>query len=138
VNWLLDTDVLIDFLRGEPQAQRFMAKVDVAAVSVMTVAELHAGVREGKERHALDTLLGTLQVLPLDGETAAIGGLLRRDWGPSHGVGLPGALIAATVIEHGLTLATLNTKHFPMLKGAQLKLPYKKTVGKATTKHAPR
>jgi predicted nucleic acid-binding protein len=130
VNWLLDTDVLIDFLRGEPQAQRFMAKVDVAAVSAMTVAELHAGVREGKERHALDTLLGTLQLLPLDGETAAIGGLLRRDWGPSHGVGLPDALIAATVIEHGLTLATLNTKHFPMLKGAQLKLPYKKAVAK--------
>lgn len=69
-----------------------------AFVSVITVAELHVGVRNGKERTILTGFLDTLKILPLDAETAAEGGLLRRDYGPSHGVGLNDALIAATAI----------------------------------------
>ena len=32
----------------------------------------------------------------------------------SHGIDIPDAIIAATAEHHGLRLATLNTKHFPM------------------------
>lgn len=124
---LLDTDVLIDFLRGKPEARDFLAGLprDVA-VSAVTVAELHVGVREGDERLALDTLLGTFRILPLDEEAARRGGLLRRDFGKSHGVGLNDALIAATALRHALPLATLNAKHYPMLEGGQLIQPYRK------------
>lgn len=124
---LLDTDVLIDFLRGRPEAREFIAALprDVA-VSAITVAELHVGVREGHERQALDALLATFQILPLDAETARQGGLLRRDYGKSHGVGLNDALIAATARNHDLPLATLNHKHYPMLEDGQRIQPYHK------------
>lgn len=122
---LVDTDVLIDFLRGHEAARDFVAQLpEQVFVSAITVAELHVGVRNGKERVALTEFLGTLEPLPLDAETAAEGGLLRRDYGSSHGVGLNDALIAATALRHKLELATLNRKHYPMVQALQV--PYQK------------
>ena len=122
---LIDTDVLIDFLRGLALAKTFIETLsNPVYISAITVAELHVGVRNGKERATLTTFLDTLEVLPLDAEIAAEGGLLRRDYGKSHGVGLNDALIAATVLKHKLQLATLNAKHYPMVK--QVGMPYQK------------
>ena len=48
---LLDTDLLIDFLRGHRQAVAFLEEeTRPMGVSVLTMAELHAGVRDGEER----------------------------------------------------------------------------------------
>jgi predicted nucleic acid-binding protein len=122
---LVDTDVLIDFLRGHEAARDFVAELpEQVFVSAITVAELHVGVRNGKEHAALTEFIGTLETLPLDAETAAEGGLLRRDYGPSHGVGLNDALIAATALRHKLELFTLNQKHYPMMQG--VRVPYQK------------
>lgn len=122
---LIDSDVLIDFLRGLALAKTFIETLsNPVYISAITVAELHVGVRNGKERATLTTFLDTLEVLPLDAEIAAEGGLLRRDYGKSHGVGLNDALIAATALKHKLQLATLNAKHYPMVK--QLVMPYQK------------
>jgi predicted nucleic acid-binding protein len=55
---LLDTDILIDYLRGYPPARDFFAQLPAdCAVSAVSVAELHVGVREGAERKALALLL---------------------------------------------------------------------------------
>lgn len=125
---LLDTDILIDYLRGHPSAQRLFEKLpEDIAVSTVSVAELHAGVREGAERQALSTLLGTFVLIDLNPEIAAQGGLLRRDWGRTHGSGLIDALIAATAIATNRVLLTLNRKHFPMLDKGQLVVPYQKS-----------
>ncbi len=42
----------------------------------------------------------------------------------SHGVGLADAIVAGTAESQGAELKTLNTKHYPMLRG--LRLPYAK------------
>lgn len=124
---LVDSDVLIDFLRGLPEARNFVLNLPrEAAISAITVAELHVGVREGKERAALQGMLDSFRILPLDAEIAQRGGLWRRDFGRSHGVGLNDALIAATAAFHALSLATLNLKHYPMLQGDQVFVPYLK------------
>lgn len=124
---LVDTDVLIDFLRGLPEARDFVRDLPCdAAISAITVAELHVGVRDGGERAALQGMLQTFRILPLDAEIAGRGGLLRRDFGRSHGVGLNDGLIAATAEVHGLKLASLNLKHYPMLAAEQVFAPYRK------------
>jgi predicted nucleic acid-binding protein len=122
---LIDTDVLIDFLRGLEQAKNFVASLpEQVFISVISIAELHVGVRNGKERAALTEFLDTIDAIALDAELAAEGGLLRRDYGKSHGVGLNDALIAATVLKNRLQLVTLNAKHYPMVNN--LLIPYQK------------
>jgi len=122
---LYDTDVLIDVLRGIEVAR---AALDIDRpdlyVSAITVAELYQGVREGPERIKLDELVEDLIVLNINEDTAIAGGLLRRTYKQSHGSGLEDCLIGATANEYDLTLKTLNTRHFPMVK--KLVAPYSK------------
>ncbi len=125
---LVDTDVWIDFLRGVPEAVDFVEQLpDIVCVSAVSVAELYAGVREGKEREILGDLLTSLKIISLDDVGAAHGGLIRRDFGKSHGVGLSDALIAATALQHDCQLFTLNVKHYPALPKAQVTRPYSKS-----------
>jgi predicted nucleic acid-binding protein len=122
---LVDTDVIIDYLRGRAEAVVFIEAVaNPLLASAVTVAELHVGVRDGAERHALERFLGAFEVVPVDRDIAVRGGLFRRDYGKSHGVGLPDALIAATAVARSATLVTLNIKHFPML--TLIHVPYAK------------
>ena len=125
--WLIDTDVLVDFLRGVPQAVKFMEKLFSGAecyLSPITVAELYVGVREGNERVILDQFIQEFQIANLDAAIAQAGGLYRRDYGKSHGVGLADAILAATTKTLNLKLVTLNKKHYPMLKDVHV--PYRK------------
>lgn len=122
---LIDTDVLIDYLRGRPDAVSFLKQSNPPLrVSCVTVAELYVGVREGRERETLDRFVSLLDVLDTTPAIAVQAGLWRRDYGKSHGTGLIDALIAATARESRSTLATLNAKHFPMLQNVLV--PYRK------------
>lgn len=122
---LIDTDVLVDYLRGVPQAVAFLENAEERLlISAITVAELYAGVREGKERRVLDSFLGAFEIVPLDRAVAERGGLFRRDFGKSHNTGLADALIAASAEAARARVVTLNAKHFPML--TDVLVPYRK------------
>jgi predicted nucleic acid-binding protein len=121
---LLDTCILIDFLRGKEQARTFLLGLNqIPYLSALTVAELYGGVREGGERTKLDRLLTLFHVVPVSADIAKKGGLYRRQYHKSHGVGLVDALIAATAEEVSAIVVTLNKKHFPMI--SRLIVPYK-------------
>jgi predicted nucleic acid-binding protein len=122
---LLDTNVIIDHLRGHAGAVRFMSGLNESPLtSVIVVAELYAGVREGAERVQLERFLSGMSVLPLSNSHAIAGGLLRRQFGKSHNVGLEDSLIAATAAASNATPVSLNAKHFPML--SEVIVPYSK------------
>jgi predicted nucleic acid-binding protein len=126
--WLIDSDVLIDYLRGIPQAVIFLKQTmanSVCHISAITVAELYAGVREGKERSILDPFIQEFQVVVVSEKIAQQGGLFKRKYGKSHGVGLADAVIAATAEDLSVGLITLNEKHYPMLKDVYV--PYQKS-----------
>jgi predicted nucleic acid-binding protein len=113
---LIDTNVIIDYLRGKQAAITFINSLaDQPATSVVVVAELYAGVRDGRERTQLEALLRMTTIYSLSQTAAVQGGLFRRQYGKSHNVGLEDSLIAATALAEGVTLVTLNGKHFPML-----------------------
>ena len=122
---LLDTDVLIDYLRGEPRAIIYLEDLaEPLLLSSITVAELFAGVRDGEERNALNNFVRAFEVVAVNLEIAERGGLLRRDYKKSHNTGLADAIIAATAEHERASLVTLNGKHFPMLDGVVT--PYRK------------
>lgn len=123
---LIDTDVLINYLRGYVDAVTYIESLtDPFLISSITVAELYSGVRDGAERTALDIFISAFEVVAVDEAIALKGGLYRRDYGKSHNVGLADALIAATAETKGAVLVTLNRKHFPML--ANVNVPYIKS-----------
>jgi len=122
---LFDTDVLIDYLRGQRKAVAFVnAHADRMVLSSIVVAELYAGVKGDAEQAALENFVSLFRVAPVSSEIAKAGGLYKRDYGKSHGVGLADAILAATAEVENAALKTLNIKHYPMLKG--LRPAYKK------------
>ena len=122
---LVDTDVLIDFLRGNDKAISFIDEFSPHIIlSPIVIAELYAGVKGANELTILDNFVSLFRVIPIDFEIAQAGGLYKRDFGKSHGVGLADAILAATADKENAELKTLNVKHYPMIKG--LKPAYKK------------
>jgi predicted nucleic acid-binding protein len=115
---ILDTDVLVDFLRGQPRAVALVSRLATRIVlSTIVLAELYAGVKGDAELGALDDLTSSFPLIPITPETARAVGLFRRDFGPSHGVSLADALLAATVESEQAELKTVNVRHYPMLRG---------------------
>jgi len=115
---LLDTDVLVDFFRGHSKAVAFVnAHTTRIILSSIIVAELYTGVKGDAEQIALENFVSLFRVVPVGAEIAKTGGLYKRDYGKSHGVGLADAILAATAEAENAKLKTLNSKHYPMLKG---------------------
>jgi predicted nucleic acid-binding protein len=75
------------------------------------------------EEVATCLLLDRLPMLAVDAAVADRGAAYRRLYWKSHRLLLPDALIAATVSHHGLILATLNIRDFPMTD-LQIQRPY--------------
>jgi len=124
--YLFDTDILIDYLRGCSEAVAAIeTHTSEAYISVMTVAELYQGVRDGDERAKLAATVSAFTILSITTDIAEQGGLFSRDYRVSHGCGLADCIIAATADSHGLVLCTLNGKHYPMIR--TIEVPYRKS-----------
>jgi predicted nucleic acid-binding protein len=120
---LVDTNVVVEVLRGTPAAhdwiKRTRADSGRLAASVLSVTEITGGMRSA-ERSAVTRLLGTLDLVGVDELTAHRAGELLREHRRSHqGIDIVDYLIAATAQVHGMELATLNVRHFPMFEGLQ-------------------
>lgn len=113
---LLDTDILVDYLRHRREAIDFLEGLSTRIlVSSITIAELFVGVRNDADAERLNTFLSAFETASVDGEIARLGGRFRARYGPSHGTGLADALIAASAEITGARLATGNRRHFPMV-----------------------
>jgi len=114
---LLDSNILILALRSQPAAldllERFRSS-DEASVSVVSRTEVLAGMRPHEERTTAELLLALLS-LPVNETIADRAGRLIYSLA-RNGLQLsfPDALIAATALEHDLTLVTTNSRHFPV------------------------
>ena len=114
---LLDTTVLIDYLRGQPAVDRvnaLLARGDTPWTSAVNVEEITRGLR-ASETAAAESLFDGLRVLPIrqaEGSRLVNGGASSRP----NGVTLSQAdcLIAAAAHAVDAALATGNPRHFPM------------------------
>lgn len=122
--YLLDTDVLSGMRRADripPNLEKWLRTLSANEVflSVMTIGEIEKGIAKQQEIDPefaadlqlwLDQLLTNYaqRILPVTTEIARRWGALSQQVGNSN----VDILIAATALEHGLIVATRNTKHF--------------------------
>ena len=124
---LLDTSVIIDALnykRGRHDLiKSYEESGDTLACSAINVAEVYAGMKP-HEAQATDAFFQRLECIEINENIARMGGLLKYEWA-RKGVTLdiPDAIIAAVALSFDLTLATDNTKDFPMPELKFLPLP---------------
>ncbi|MGH3223114.1 MAG: type II toxin-antitoxin system VapC family toxin [Streptosporangiaceae bacterium] len=118
---LIDSDVLIEHLRGNTAARDWLVRARQSsgplAISVVSLAEVAGGMRSPERREVM-RLLGSMQRFEVSEQVAWRAAMLMREHRRSHsGIGLGDYLIAATALTEGLELAILNVRHYPMFPG---------------------
>lgn len=119
---MVDTDVLVDALRGRAEADAKLASVTPFEISVITYMELLQGIRNKDELKALRASLThwRSKIVYLDEAISAKAVLLMERHQLSHALGLQDALIAATALDRSETLMTGDEKHYRMVAGLSL------------------
>jgi tRNA(fMet)-specific endonuclease VapC len=118
---------LIAFLKGrEPGAtavEHVVRELD-CFVTVITTYELLFGVARARRQIGEETLLGVMQLLPLDDRAARRAALLHDELiRRNEDIGIKDVLIAAICLEHDLPLFTLNERHFRRVSGLKVLTP---------------
>lgn len=112
---ILDTDILIDFLRGKKGAQDYLLSIfeeSIIFCSVITVAEIFAGMKSHERERTIE-LMDSLNIVDVNREIAEKAGEYKRDE-KRQSLELDDCLIAATAYVKKAVLATGNGKHYPM------------------------
>jgi predicted nucleic acid-binding protein len=119
---LVDTDVLIWYLRGHAGAARFLASLGAFKLSAVSYMELVQGCRNRQEWERIRKDLNSRQVriMPISEVVSDRAMTLVETHFLGHGLLLADALIAATALEHSLTLCSANSKHFRPIQGLSL------------------
>lgn len=121
---LLDTDICVYWLRGQPAVHRWLAAVGPEAISISTItlAELYYGaecsLRAVENHQAIDDFSSGVHLLGVSSDVARTFGeikaQLRRQGGLIEDFDL---VLAATALSNGLILVTNNVSHFARIAG---------------------
>jgi tRNA(fMet)-specific endonuclease VapC len=125
--YLIDTDWIVDSLHGQRQAAQTLIELapEGLAVSYITYAELYQGAHYASDPdnslRVLDEFIEGVELVPLNLEImqrfAIIRGHLQQQGTP---IGEMDLLIAATALNHDLTIVTRNRRHFERVPDLKL------------------
>jgi len=121
---LLDTDVMVDVLRGYEPAKEWLKSVQDIGVPGLVAMELIQGCQNVKEQRQLERALSEYQLFWLSEEDCDRALTTFSSHHLSDNIGLLDALIAETTIGVNAELATFNVKHYRVLRGLRIVQPY--------------
>lgn len=116
---LLDTNILIDYLKGLPQAYREVGLYETLLISVITRIEVLAGAQDQDEEGKLKVFLSRFEAIGIDRNVADLAAAIRRQ----TRIAVPDAVILATARGASALLVTRNTKDFPA-NDPGVRIPY--------------
>ena len=111
-NFLVDSDVIIWFLKGRQKEEKLLKKLSSKGnlyFSVVTIAEVRAGLTK-KPQAIISGLKNIFVPIPIDAEIAETTGAFKQ----KYQLDIADMFIAATAAKNDLVLVTYNKKHFPM------------------------
>lgn len=122
--YLVDTNIMVDFTRGNTKAADYLDSFAGACLlSSITALELIGGARNQREVNDLDVMISAYKQIPPTDDVTRRAYYLMKTFAKSGGLQTLDALIAATALEEGFTLATKNRKHFQMIGDLDLEVP---------------
>jgi predicted nucleic acid-binding protein len=119
---IVDTDVLIWFLRGNQAATDFILEAMPFSVSIVTYMELVQGMRDKRELAKMKKAFAEMKVkiLPLTEDISLRASDYVESYALSHSMEMADALIAGTCMEENDTLVTANDKHYRVVEGLRM------------------
>lgn len=120
---IVDTDVLIWYLKGNENAFETIEELNKFSISVVTYMELVQGMRNKKELNSLRQTLKiwNTKIIYISEDISAKAMFFVEQHFLSHSMQLADALIGATAIFCGEQVLTANDKHYKVLKDLQIK-----------------
>ena len=120
---LIDTDVLMWYMKGNEKAYNAIENSENYFISVVTYMELVQGMRNKTELNTLRKSLNgwNAKILYISEEISIKAMFFVEQHYLSHSIQLADSLIGATAISYGLPILTGNDKHYKILKNLQLK-----------------
>jgi predicted nucleic acid-binding protein len=120
---LIDTDVLIWYMRGNRKAFKAVEALGEFSISVVTYIELVQGLRNKAELNTLKNFLQakSTAILHVTDSISATAMFLVEQYHSGFSLELADALIAATALDRGLPLFTGNARHYRAVKNLVLK-----------------
>lgn len=123
---LLDTDVMVDVLRGYESAREWLESAQEIGVPGLVAMELIQGCQNAREQKQLEKALSEYQLYWPDGDDCNRALASFSSHYLSDNIGLLDALIAETAIGVNAELATFNIKHYRVLRGLKSVQPYER------------
>lgn len=119
---LVDTDVMIWFLRGHSKAVQALEEIGQFSLSVVTYIELVQGMRNKAELRGLRVTLRdwAIPVMEINEAISSRAAFYVEEHFLRSGLRLADALIASTAVVNGLPLFTANTKHYKAIRELEL------------------
>jgi len=120
---VIDTDVLIWYMKGNEKAYKVIENSKNFFISVITYMELVQGMRNKNELNNLRRALHVWnsKILYISEEISVKAMFFVEQHYLSHSIQLADALIGATAISYGLPILTGNDKHYKILKEVRIK-----------------
>ena len=120
---IIDTDVLIWYLRGDEEARKTVDEAVPFSISVITYMELMQGMRNKAESRAFQRQLQkwNVEIVQISREASSRAMFYVQEYALSHSMELADALIAATVVQSGDVLLTANDKHYKFIPTMECK-----------------
>ena len=119
---LIDTDVLIWYLRGNEKAQKIVTVNIPFKISVISYMELIQGVHDKKELAVIQKQLKrwSTEIIQINENISTRAMFFVEDYYLSHSMELGDAIIAATSLEKHECLLTANDKHYKFIPNLAL------------------
>ena len=120
---MIDTDVLIWYLRGYEKARAVIEKQESFYISVVTYIEIVQGMRNKRELKLFRSALRNWNagIAFINEEISSKAMFYVEQYYLSHSLELADSLIAATAVVNGFELLTGNVKHYKAVNGLDVK-----------------
>lgn len=120
---IIETDVLVWYLRGNTRAKAIVEDAMPFSVSVVTYMELLQGMKDKDElrKFQKQMLKWNTNVIQIDQSISSRAMFYVQEYSLSHSMMLADALIAATAVQHSEALVTANDRHYKFIPTIECK-----------------